>query len=135
VHGWQNTNIACTSENHQINESELRRRLSATRRFLLGSDSIDSPSQNIDKPLKVLLRKFSSNEWMQDLTLNIDEGKNGNISSPSWFDHSQFIKTNNRSEMGPTLAQMQLFSIHEISPEWAFSFESTKVCCCKWFLL
>jgi hypothetical protein len=124
----------CTSDNHQIDESELRRRLSATRRFLLGSDSIDSPSQNSEKPLtenQVLLRKISSNEWMQDLTLSIDEGKNGNISSPSWLDHSQFVETNHRSEMGPTLAQRQLFSIREISPEWVFSFESTKVRYCK----
>lgn len=123
-----------TSDKHQIDDSELRRRLSATRRFLLGSDSIDSPSQNSDKPLtenQVLLRKFSSNEWMQDLTVNIDEGKNGNISSPSWFDDSQFIEPHHVLETGPTLAQRQLFSICEISPEWAFSSESTKVCYCK----
>lgn len=131
MQGWQSTNtVPLSSDSHQTDEAELRRRLSATRRFLLGSDSIDSPSYNSDKTItenQVLLRKFSSNEWMQDLTLNIDEGKKENISSPSWFDHSQFIEPHQGVEMGLTLAQRQLFSIHEISPEWAYS-SSTKVC-------
>ncbi|KAF3323637.1 calmodulin-binding transcription activator 4 [Carex littledalei] len=130
VQGWKSTNtVPLSSDSHQTDEADLRRRLSATRRFLLGSDSIDSPSYNSDKTLtenQVLLRKFSSNEWMEDLTLNIDEGKREKISYPSWFDHSQFIEPHHGVEMGLTLAQRQLFSIREISPEWAYS-SSTKV--------
>ncbi|XP_078156420.1 calmodulin-binding transcription activator 4-like isoform X2 [Carex rostrata] len=135
--GWQSTNtVPLSSDSHQTDEAELRRRLSATRRFLLGSDSIDSPSYNSDKTLtenQVLLRKFSSNEWMQDLKLSIDEDKKENISSPSWFDHSQFIEPHQGVEMGLTLAQRQLFSIREISPEWAYS-SSTKVIIIGYFL-
>ncbi|KAJ4814750.1 calmodulin-binding transcription activator [Rhynchospora pubera] len=129
IDGWQNT----SNVHNPSDEAELRRRLSATRRFLLGSDSIDSPSQNSDKTLTenhALLRKFSSNEWMQDLALNIEEGKKDNISSPSWFDDSQFLDPHHAVDMGSsglTLAQRQLFSIREISPEWAFSSESAKV--------
>ncbi|XP_019701962.1 calmodulin-binding transcription activator 4 isoform X2 [Elaeis guineensis] len=125
---------------NQISESDLSLQLSATRRFLLGSDypvgSSTSSSQLSDAGVhssgtsiveaNILLRKENSTDWMG--TEHLAAGNNTYTPdfSGSWFDHGQF-----ESSVGMysslTVAQKQRFSIHEICPEWAFAYESTKV--------
>ncbi|XP_008807442.1 calmodulin-binding transcription activator 4-like [Phoenix dactylifera] len=124
-----------------ISESDLSLQLSATRRFLLGSGNpVESPtssSQLSDAGVhhssgtsiveaNFLLRKENSTDWMGTVPLAAGNDTYTPDFSGSWFDHSQF-----ESSVGMysslTVAQKQRFSIHEICPEWAFSFESTKV--------
>lgn len=134
---------------NQISESDLSLQLSATRRFLLGSDNlVESPtssSQLSDAGVhhfsgasmvgaNILLRKENSTDWMGTEPLAAGNNTYTPDFSGSWFDHSQF-----ESSVGMysslTVAQKQRFSIREICPEWAFSFESTKVQCRKSKLL
>ncbi|KAG1370132.1 calmodulin-binding transcription activator 4 [Cocos nucifera] len=126
---------------NQISESYLSLQLSATRRFLLGSDNpVESPassSQLSDAGVhhssgasiveaNILLRKENSTDWMGTEPLAAGNNTYTPDFSGSWFDHSQF-----ESSVGMysslTVAQKQRFSIHEICPEWAFAFERTKV--------
>ncbi|XP_073013041.1 calmodulin-binding transcription activator 4 isoform X3 [Typha latifolia] len=124
---------------HQLDDSDLRIQLSATRKFLLGSDnSMESPSSTfflneVEKPHvfaantcqvqadDLLLRKYSSTNWMETMS----------ITHPSDFSglllDQNHLNTSLEMESSLTLAQKQRFSIREISPEWAFSSESTKV--------
>ncbi|XP_042457321.1 calmodulin-binding transcription activator 4-like [Zingiber officinale] len=130
---------SCTAEEkpngHEISESDLHHQLSATRRFLLGSkDSIESPStisqlkmfgehhSSAEGTFEANGRKENSSDWIE--TIPIALGNNANSADfSSIFYHSQF---------GASLAtdlssQRRRFSICEVSPEWAFSYESTKV--------
>lgn len=130
---------------HQISESDLSLQLSATRRFLLGSDypvqSPTSSSQLSDAGVhcssgtsiveaNIVLRNENSTDWMGTEPLSAGNNTYTPDFLGSWFDHSQF-----ESSVGMysslTVAQEQRFSIHEICPEWAFAFESTKVHCRK----
>ncbi|KAK3144951.1 hypothetical protein QOZ80_4AG0320280 [Eleusine coracana subsp. coracana] len=86
-----------------LDSSDLRIQLSAAKRFLLGpEDSIDSPSSNY-----VL-------------------GTVGKSGTELLFGHGQFEPCS-RADTRLSLGQKRLFNIREICPEWAFSYESTKV--------
>ncbi|KAJ0988825.1 hypothetical protein J5N97_007181 [Dioscorea zingiberensis] len=130
---------------HQISHSESSSHLSAARRFLLlDSDStIDSPTShlpevekvkytyetgNVEKQSSMVLRKENDTNRLGYMT-----SATGNSTYPPdytgmLYDESQFgmpLVT----DSSLTVAQKQLFSINEISPEWAFASENTKVLC------
>lgn len=129
---------SCTAEDrpnsHEISENDLRLQLSATRRFLLGSkDSIESPStisqlktfgehhSSAEGTFEATGRKENSSDWIETMPIALENSTNSAYFS-SIFDHSQF---------GASLAtdlssQKRHFSIYEVSPEWAFSYENTK---------
>ncbi|XP_074589155.1 calmodulin-binding transcription activator 4-like isoform X2 [Curcuma longa] len=130
---------SCTAEDkpngHEISESDLHLQLSATRRFLLGSkDSIESPSaisqlkmfgehhSFAEDTFEANGRKVTSSGWIETIPIALENNTNSADFS-SIFCHSQF---------GASLAtdlssQKRRFSICEVSPEWAFSYDSTKV--------
>ncbi|KAJ6853140.1 calmodulin-binding transcription activator 4-like isoform X2 [Iris pallida] len=128
----------------QVPESDLTLQLSAARQFLLGSDNpIDSPissSQILEAKLPCISgnrnceansnavnhRDENNIQWIGSTDLH---GPNNTYSSDfqgMWFDQDHFGVTVG-ADSGLTVAQKQRFSIREISPEWAFSSESTKV--------
>uniref|UniRef100_A0A1D1YWA6 Calmodulin-binding transcription activator 4 n=1 Tax=Anthurium amnicola TaxID=1678845 RepID=A0A1D1YWA6_9ARAE len=125
-------------------ESNLHLQLSAARRFLLGSDnSIESPMSA--KPLQyveeampsyteksifdgdfMVLSKESTMEWMDNMHFAVENTAYSSSFSENLFDQSHYVEPLG-ADSGLTVAQQQLFSIHDVSPEWAFSLESTKV--------
>ncbi|CAL9136774.1 unnamed protein product [Musa textilis] len=127
------------SNGHEILESDLRLQLSATRRFLLGSEnSIESPSSvshlkasdihqtSGEITYEASNRKENSTDWMGTIPVTP-----GNTTYTSEFSSMLFDNNHFGASLGTdsslTVAQKQRFSIREISPEWAFSYESTKV--------
>lgn len=128
------------SNGHEILESDLHLQLSATRRFLLGSEnSIESPSSvshlkasdihhtSGEITYEASSRKENSTDWMGTIPVTP-----GNTTYTSEFSSMLFDNNHFGASLGTdsslTVAQKQRFSIREISPEWAFSYESTKVC-------
>lgn len=126
------------SKDHDISESDLRLQLSATRRFLLGSEnSIESPT--CISQLKVLgehhssregtfeasIRKENSYDWIETMSVALGSRTFSADFSSMLFDQSQGASLG--TNLSLTVAQKQCFSIREVSPEWAFSGESTKV--------
>ncbi|KAL6652764.1 hypothetical protein ACP70R_011689 [Stipagrostis hirtigluma subsp. patula] len=98
-----------------LDDSDLRIQLSAAKRFLLGpEDSVDSPSLNF-----MLGNKGNSG----DDTLSAHESSE---ITELLFAHGQFERSSG-ADTRLTLGQKQRFNIREISPEWAFSYEITKV--------
>lgn len=131
-----------TSNGHQLDESELRVQLSATRRYLLGSNNYNqSPSSNSLQVLTddLMLQGNPRTNWMASIPLAVENNTystenniystENNIYSTdlrSWFDHYQF-NSSLGLDSGLTPVQKQRFSISEISPEWAYCSERTKV--------
>lgn len=128
---------------HQNPDSDLSLQLSAARQFLLGSDNpIDSPTsssqyleakqdisgnRNCEANLNVMNRREGNSiKWMGSTELHDPNSTYSSDFQGMWFDQDNFGITLG-ADLGLTVAQMQRFSIHEISPEWAFSSESTKV--------
>ncbi|KAJ8458061.1 hypothetical protein OPV22_030987 [Ensete ventricosum] len=124
---------------HEILESDLHLQLSATRRFLLDSEnSIESPSSAShlkasdihhtcgEITYEASSRKENSTDWMGTIPATP-----GNTTYTSEFSSMLFENNHFGPSLGTdsslTVAQKQRFSIREISPEWAFSYESTKV--------
>ncbi|CAL9165164.1 unnamed protein product [Musa hybrid cultivar] len=127
------------SNGHEILESDLHLQLSATRKFLLGSEnSIESPSSvshlkasgihhtSGEITYEASSRKENSTDWMGTIPVTP-----GNTTYTSEFSSMLFDNNHFGASLGTdsslTVAQKQQFSIREISPEWAFSYESTKV--------
>ncbi|XP_062185477.1 calmodulin-binding transcription activator 4-like isoform X2 [Phragmites australis] len=122
-----------------LDSSDLRIQLSAAKRFLLGpEDSIDSPSMNF-----ILRNKgnggtdtFSAHDsrvessldpnWKTKTSRTSQSDSQGSEITELLFDHGQF-EPYSRADTRLTLEQKQQFNIREISPEWAFSYEITKV--------
>ncbi|WOL11434.1 calmodulin-binding transcription activator 4-like [Canna indica] len=125
------------SNGHGTSESDLRLQLSATRRFLLDSEnSIESPTISQFKVFEdqhssgeVMLeangRKENSSDWIGNMPIIVEKSTYPADFS-SIFDHNPF-GSSLETDPSLTVAQKQHFSIREISPEWAFSYESTKV--------
>ncbi|KAJ0972578.1 hypothetical protein J5N97_020537 [Dioscorea zingiberensis] len=120
----------------QISEEELSLQLSATRMFLLGSDS---PLPEVEKPLdytgettdpeagfSMMLRKENGTGWAGSVTSAVEHSTYSPNNSEMWFDQSQFGNLL-VADSSLAVAQKQRFSIREISPEWAFISERTKV--------
>ncbi|OEL14040.1 Calmodulin-binding transcription activator 4, partial [Dichanthelium oligosanthes] len=123
----------------RIDSSDLRIQLSAAKRFLLGPDaSIDSPSSNFmlrnkgNSPTDTLsahdsrLESSLNPDWETKAPLAFQSNSQGSEITDLLFDHGQF-EPYSRADTRLTLGQMKQFSIREISPEWAFSYEITKV--------
>lgn len=127
-----------------VSDTNLGLQLSATREFLLGPENpIESPG-SIPQFSKIHLqetcgtnicetsssttkfRKQNSTDWMAAIDLDAPDNTYSSDLSTMWFDQEQFsIPLKDDSSL--TVAETQRFSIREICPEWAFSFESTKV--------
>ncbi|OAY75477.1 Calmodulin-binding transcription activator 4 [Ananas comosus] len=131
-----------TSNGHQLDESELRVQLSASRRYLLGSNNYnESPSSNSlqVRTDDLMLQGNPRTNWMASIPLAVENNTystenniystENNIYSTdlrSWFDHYQF-NSSLGLDSSLTPVQNQQFSISEISPEWAYCSERTKV--------
>lgn len=128
---------------HQISHSESGSHLSAARRFLFESDSlIESPTSHLPEFEKV--QNYTSEAWNLDqqsrlvpgegndtdllgpVTSGIENNHYSSDYSGMWGDASQF-EIPLTTDSSVTVSQKQLFSIREISPEWAFTSGNTKV--------
>ncbi|XP_042471658.1 calmodulin-binding transcription activator 4-like [Zingiber officinale] len=121
---------------HEISETDLRLQLSATRRFLLGfENSIESPitssqlkmfgehNSSLGGTFEVI--KENSSDWIGAVPISL--GNSTCLADfSSIFDQSQF-GASLETDLSLTVSQKQRFTIREVSPEWAFSYESTKV--------
>ncbi|KAF8667228.1 hypothetical protein HU200_052893 [Digitaria exilis] len=122
-----------------LDSSDLRIQLSAAKRFLLGPEAaIDSPSSNFmlrnkgntgtdtlsahDSRIESALNP----DWKTKAPLTFQSNSQGSEITELLFDQGQF-EPYSRADTRLTLGQKRQFSIREISPEWAFSYETTKV--------
>ncbi|XP_058103122.1 calmodulin-binding transcription activator 4 [Magnolia sinica] len=134
---------------HLISESDFSVQLSAAREFLLGSDTgIISPTssgllQEVGKStlstnssgtsaVEVesgvgILKKTNRLDWMETRNVSIDKHKHTPDYYEGWLDKESNLGTSLGIDSSLTVAQVQQFSIREISPEWAYSDEVTKV--------
>ncbi|CAM0904900.1 unnamed protein product [Alopecurus aequalis] len=131
-----------SSENQSpggLNSSDLQQQLSAAKRFLLGpEDSIDSPSYNFvprDEGINgidnfsahdISLQSCLNPDWKRTTPLTLQSNLCNSEISELLLDHGQF-ESFSREDTRVTLTPKQQFNIREISPEWAFCNEITKV--------
>ncbi|XP_068655869.1 calmodulin-binding transcription activator 4-like isoform X2 [Aristolochia californica] len=140
----QNGNVYCSSS-----EKSLSRQLSETRRFLLESDDpIDSSQSELLQEVENTFSTYSSGASSHEATskgltphevnsVNWMEARPGLIGSSNkfspgyyetWFDQESHLGTPPLApDVSLTLAEVQRFHIREVSPEWAYSGEQTKV--------
>ncbi|KAH7683205.1 P-loop containing nucleoside triphosphate hydrolase protein [Dioscorea alata] len=128
---------------HQISHSESGSHLSAARRFLFESDSlIESPTShlpegekvqnytseawNLDQQSSLVPGEGNDTDWLGPVTSGIENNHYSSDYSGMWDDASQF-EIPLTTDSSVTVSQKQLFSIREISPEWAFTSGNTKV--------
>lgn len=117
----------------------MRIQLSAAKRFLLGPEaSIDSPSSNFMLRNKgnsgtdtlsahdSRLESSLNPDWRTKAPLMFQSDSQGSEITELLFDHGQF-EPYSRADTRLTLGLTKQFNIREISPEWAFSYEITKV--------
>ncbi|KAJ0960160.1 hypothetical protein J5N97_002051 [Dioscorea zingiberensis] len=134
--GGEGDSAVNLTNGQQISEEELSLQLSATRMFLLGSDS---PLPEVEKPLdytaettdpeagfSMMLLKENGTDWAGSITSAVEHSTYSPNNSEMWFDQSQFGNLL-VADSSLAVAQKQRFSIREISPEWAFISERTKV--------
>jgi calmodulin-binding transcription activator len=121
-----------------LDSSDLRIQLSATKRFLLGPEaSIDSPSLNsvlrnrvnsVTDTISAYDSRFESSlnpDWQTKTALTFQSNSQGSEIT-ELFDHDHF-EPYSREDTTISLGQTNKFNIREVSPEWAFSYEITKV--------
>lgn len=122
-----------------LDSSDLQLQLSAATRFLLGpEDSIDSPSYNCiarDEGINGIdtlsvhnssLQSCLNPDWQSLTPITLESNACGSEIFELLSDHCQF-EPSSGLDTRLTLTQKQQFNIHEISPEWAFCSEVTKV--------
>uniref|UniRef100_A0ACD5UXH9 Uncharacterized protein n=1 Tax=Avena sativa TaxID=4498 RepID=A0ACD5UXH9_AVESA len=127
-----------------LDGSDLQMQISAAKRFLLGpEDSVDSPSYNFiprDEGINGIdifsahdssLQSSLNPDWTRTTPVTLQSGSYQSTLyhseiSESLLDHGQF-ETSSGEDKRPTLTLKQKFNIREISPEWAFCDEITKV--------
>ncbi|PAN37806.1 hypothetical protein PAHAL_7G124100 [Panicum hallii] len=122
-----------------LDSSDLRIQLSAAKRFLLGPEaSIDSPSSNfilrnkknggtdILSAHESRLESSLNPDWKTKAPLTFQSNSQGSEITELLFDRGQ-LEPYSRADTRLTLGQIKQFNIREISPEWAFSYEITKV--------
>ncbi|KAL5214071.1 hypothetical protein ABZP36_003223 [Zizania latifolia] len=114
------------------------RQLSAAKRFLLGpEDSIESPSYNFlprEERNNVTylsahdssLQSSLSPDW-RTAPLTLENNSYGSEISGFLLDRGQIESSSSGEDTRLALAQKQRFSIREVSPEWAYCYEITKV--------
>ncbi|XP_006652212.1 calmodulin-binding transcription activator 4 isoform X1 [Oryza brachyantha] len=113
--------------------------ISAAKRFLLGPEDIDSPSYNYvtreevnngDYTLSAHENSLQSSlnpDWKRTAPLTLQSTSHGSEISGLLFDHHQFESLSSGENTRLTLGQKQRFSIREVSPDWAYCYEITKV--------
>lgn len=144
--GHRGNEVEFKSTRYHNPESDLSLQLSATRAFLLGPEY---PSESTSPVPQVSLvqmqntretgphiceshsglskfRKQDSLDWIAAIDLDVPSSTMSTEFSTLWFDEGQFAIPS-RDDSDLTLPVKRRFSISEISPEWAFCFESTKV--------
>ncbi|KAM0857386.1 hypothetical protein ACQ4PT_048502 [Festuca glaucescens] len=122
-----------------LDGNDLQMQLSAAKRFLLGpEDSIDSPSYNViprDEGINGIdtfsahdssLQSYLNSDWTRTAPVALQSNMYRSEISESLLDHGQF-ETSSGEDKRLTLTPKQKFNIREISPEWAFCYEITKV--------
>ncbi|RWR74498.1 calmodulin-binding transcription activator 4-like protein [Cinnamomum micranthum f. kanehirae] len=133
---------------HQTSKNNFNLELTAAKQFLLGSDdTIISPASGKflqDSETSVhstyssgtstldtnsgmrMLKKTNSVDWMETRNISIDKYTPDYYEA--WFDQESHLGTTTlEADSGLTIAQKQRFSIREISPEWAYATEGTKL--------
>ncbi|GJN27835.1 hypothetical protein PR202_gb15889 [Eleusine coracana subsp. coracana] len=118
-----------------LDSSDLRIQLSAAKRFLLGpEDFINSPSSNfvLGTVGNSGTGTFSAHDGRLECSVNPDWKTKTPLASQSNSQGSEVtelfqFEPCSRADTGLSLGQKRLFNIREICPEWAFSYEITKV--------
>lgn len=121
-----------------LDSSDLRIQLSAAKRFLLGPEAtIDSPASNfvLGNEMNITTDTISAHDsrfesslnpdWKTETGLTFQSISQGSEITELLFNHGQF-EPYSREDTRLTLGQKK-FDIREISPEWGFSYETTKV--------
>ncbi|XP_043723581.1 calmodulin-binding transcription activator 4-like isoform X2 [Telopea speciosissima] len=98
-------NYYTTSES----DSNMQMQLSVAREFLLGSDSSLVSPTSTALPQVVESSKRSAYSWSM------------------WFDQENHLEVPLEGHSSLSIAQKQRFTIHEISPDWGYATEATKV--------
>ncbi|KAK8970497.1 Calmodulin-binding transcription activator 4 [Platanthera guangdongensis] len=128
---------------HMDGGNSLSSPLCVARSFHLDSDNLESPNSVacmvegglftttetttvIPKSKVVSVRKDKKFDSMGTIDLPDDKTAHSSDFLEMWFDQGQH-ETSLVTEPSVTVVQKQLFKIREISPEWSFSFERTKV--------
>lgn len=135
-------------EQHSDESKQFIRQLSAARRFLLDSDdAIGSPTSSgliheVENSLTStysseasthesglsMLQKTNSIEWIEERSMDI---RNSNQKSSPNFDDMIFDEhrfgTTLLPEPSLTIAEVQRFSIQDVSPEWTYCTDRAKV--------
>lgn len=122
-----------------LDSSDLQQQLSAAKRFLLGpEDFIDSPSYNFmprDEGINgidtfsahdISLKSCLDPDWKRTTPVTVQSNLCRSEISELLLDHGQFEPFSGE-DTRLTLIPKQQFNIREISPEWAFCYEITKV--------
>ncbi|XP_047062357.1 calmodulin-binding transcription activator 4-like [Lolium rigidum] len=122
-----------------LDGTDLQMQLSAAKRFLLGpEDSIDSPSYNFiprDEGINGIdtfpahdssLQSYLNSDWTRTTPVALQSNQYHSEISESLLDHGQF-ETSSGEDNRINLTPKGKFNIREISPEWAFCYEITKV--------
>lgn len=122
-----------------LDGTDLQMQLSAAKRFLLGpEDSIDSPSYNViprDEGINGIdtfpahdssLQSYLNSDWTRTSHVALQSNLYHSEISESLLDHGQF-ETSSGEDKRINLTPKGKFNIREISPEWAFCYEITKV--------
>lgn len=132
---------------HRTLKNNFSLQLSAAEEFLLGSNdaiishssgelqeserSVHSTYSSGTSTLETnsgmrMLKNTNSIGWMETRNISIDKYTPDYYEA--WFDQESHLGTTTlAADSGLTIAQKQQFSIREISPEWAYSTEATKV--------
>lgn len=114
--------------------------ISAAKRFLLETeDSIDSPSYNYvpreegnngTNTLSVhdySLQSSLNPDWKKTAPLTLQSNLYGSEIPSLLLDHGQFESLSSGENTRLILGQNPRFSIREVSPEWTYCYEITKV--------
>ncbi|KAF9619312.1 hypothetical protein IFM89_006499 [Coptis chinensis] len=110
-----------------MSENNLSQRFSAAKQFLLGScDHIVSPTTSL--PLDVVKTEIC------DGSFGLSTSEVNPEYDTIWFDHVNQAKNPLGTELNSNLAEKQMFSVREISPEHGYAGESTKVIITGYFL-
>ncbi|PWZ10141.1 Calmodulin-binding transcription activator 4, partial [Zea mays] len=122
----------------RLDSSDLRIQLAAAKKFLLGPEAtVDSPSLNsvlrnrvncVTHTISAYDSRFGSSlnpDWQTKTALTFQSNSQGSEIT-ELFDHGHF-EPYSREDTTFALGQTSKFNIREISPDWAFSYEITKV--------
>ncbi|XP_010250677.1 PREDICTED: calmodulin-binding transcription activator 4-like isoform X2 [Nelumbo nucifera] len=111
----------CNREHRNTYNTNEEMQLSAARQFLLGSDSfVESPSSTplLQEAENSKVSVCSSGTNMYEANANYYK---------MWFDQGIRLGVPLGADSSLTIAQKQRFTISEISPDWGYSSETTKV--------